>query len=140
MELRINNIESLLAKKVPKHGKISGVKTKDGAVRVIVPNEDTNLSLIVTEPSEVLSRNVTPDGKVLGLTNYIGKTIYVIDQNREDLCKEAGFTQLDGEVSDETLKRMFEMCEKENIDPSDLLAKAIDVINQRDLQKGELNE
>lgn len=144
MELKINNIESLLAKKVPNHGKISGVKNKCGVVRVIVPNEDTQLSLMVTEPSEVLSRNVTPDGKVLGLTNYIGKTIYIIDQKIEDFRKDTGYSPLFGdedEISDETLKYIFDLCDETNLDIVDLLKKGLDRYESEiNSKKEELNE
>ena len=139
MELRINNIESLLAKKVPKHGKISGVKNKGGVVRVIVPNEYTKLSLIVIEPSEVLSRTVTPDGKVLGLTNYIEKMIYIIDQDTEDLCKEAGLTKVTDAISDEQMEEIYEICETQNIDPMEFCNKAIQA-KLKTSQKEELNE
>ena len=139
MELRINNIESLLAKKVPKHGKISGVKNKGGVVRVIVPNEYTKLSLIVSEPSEVLSRTVTPDGKVLGLTNYIEKMIYIIDQDTEDLCKEVGLTKVSDAISDDQMKEIYEICETQNIDPMEFCNKAIQD-KLKTSQKGELNE
>ena len=144
MELRINNIDLLLPKKVPKHGKISGVKSRGRPVRVIVPTEDTKLSLIVTEPLEVLSRNVTPDGKVLGLTNYIGKTIYILDQKIEDFCEETGFVPLldEGEeLSDRTLKLFFEVCEKENLDPTDLLDEFNKLYkSKKTSSKRELNE
>ena len=143
MDLTINNIDLLQPKKVPKHGKVSGIKN-NGPVRVIIPNENTKLSLIVSEPSEVLARNVTPDGKVLGLTNYIGKTIYIINQKIEDFNKETKSVQLFDEnekVSDELLNKLFRICEKENLDPNDLLIKSIkDCALKEASNKEELNE
>lgn len=120
MEINISNIELLLPKKVPKHGKVSGIKSESGTVRVIIPKENTKLSLKVSEPSEILQRNVTPDGKILGLSNYIGENIFIINQNIDDLDNETGMAPLILKDSD-TLKLLFELCEKYNIDPSDMI-------------------
>ena len=124
MEININNIELLLPKKVPKHGKVSGIKSESGTVRVIIPKENTKLSLKVSEPSEILQRNVTPDGKILGLSNYIGKNIFIINQNIEDLDNETEMAPLIFEDND-TLKRLFELCERDNIDPNDMIDKML---------------
>ena len=126
MEIYINDIELLLPKKVPKHGKVSGIKSKRASVRVIIPKKNTKLSLKVSEPSEILLRNVTPDGKILGLSNFIGENIFIIDQNEEDLHNETGTVPLifeDHEKDINALKRLFELCEKKNLDPIDMLDK-----------------
>ena len=119
MDVKIENIDLLLPKKVPKHGKVSGVKSNRSVVRVVIPKEETKLSLTVSEPSEVLVRNVTPDGKILGLTNYIGKTIYIIDQESENLEKETGMElfNLDGTADEnkEFLNRISKLCEEHGI-------------------------
>ena len=129
MDVKIENIDLLLPKKVPKHGKVSGVKSNRSVVRVVIPKEETKLSLTVSEPSEVLVRNVTPDGKILGLTNYIGKTIYIIDQESENLEKETGMElfNLDGTADEnkEFLNRISKLCEEQNIDFADLIHDAI---------------
>ena len=124
MDVKIENIDLLLPKKVPKHGKVSGIKSNGIAVRVVIPKEETKLSLTVSEPSEVLVRNVTPDGKILGLTNYIGKTIYIIDQERENLEKETNMSQFD-DLSEEVTKLLYDTCEKANLDPDEFLKKFI---------------
>jgi hypothetical protein len=144
MELKIEDIDLLLPKKVPKHGKVSGIKSERGAVRVIIPKENTKLSLIVSEPSEVLARSVTPDGKILGLTNFIGKNVYIIDQNEENFLKETGMVPLFDKWekrNENTLKKLYEMCEKYNLDPSDLMNKAIEAAELKLATKeGEENE
>jgi hypothetical protein len=127
MEVKIEDIELLLPKKVPKHGKVSGIKSERGAVRVIIPKKDTKLLLTVYDPSELIVRNVTPDGKLLGLTNFVGKTIYVIDQKEDAYRKEAGTVPLfekEDEVSEKTLRKLFKKCEEYNLDPADFLEKA----------------
>lgn len=129
MEIFINNIELLLPKKVPKHGKVSGIKSDRGAVRVIIPKENTKLSLKVSEPSEILLRNVTPDGKILGLSNFIGETIFIISQSEEDLKNEIETEPLFDEYNEENIKlqdRLFEICEKYNLDPNDMINKMLD--------------
>lgn len=144
MELKIENINLLLSKIVPKHGKVSGVKSENGAVRVIIPKENTKLLLIVSEPSEVLSRSVTPDGKILGLTNFIGKNVYIIDQKEENFIKETGMVPLFDKWErryEKTLKKLYEMSEKYNLDPSDLILKAIEAAESKQATKeGEENE
>ena len=128
MEVIIENIDLLLPKKVPKHGKVSGINKNREAIRVIIPNENTKLSLMVSEPSEVLVRNVTLDGKILGLSKFRGEKIYIVDQNIKDLEKETGMTPLfddDGEDHRKAYKRLLETCEKDNLDPADLLNKII---------------
>jgi hypothetical protein len=137
MELNIDNIDLLLPKKVPKHGKVSGIKKDRGAVRVIIPNENTKLSLIVSEPSEVLVRNVTMDGKILGLSNFIDKKIYIVGQNIKDLEKETGMSSLfDDDEWDENarraLKKLLEESEKHNLDPNDLLEKLIEKVDKEE--------
>ena len=135
MEVIIENIDLLLPKKVPKHGKVSGINKNREAIRVIIPNENTKLSLMVSEPSEVLVRNVTPDGKILGLSKFRGEKIYLVDQNIKDLEKETGITPLfddDGEDHRKAYKRLLETCEKHNLDPADLLNKMI-----KNYEKGE---
>lgn len=135
MELKIENIDLLLPKKVPKHGKVSGIKSERGRVRVIIPTENTKLSLTVSEPSEMLVRSITPDGKILGLTNFIGKNIYIIDQKDPDFFKETGMKMypLYDEIGDpdaKNLRELLEICEKENIDPADLLRKTIEILSK----------
>lgn len=128
MEVIIENIDLLLPKKVPKHGKVSGINKTREAIRVIIPNENTKLSLMVSEPSEVLVRNVTSDGKILGLAKFRGEKIYIVDQNIKDLEKETGMEPLfvdEDEISKKTYKRLLEACEKDNLDPADLLDKLI---------------
>ncbi len=123
------------------HGKVSGIKSESGVIRVIIPKEDTKLLLKVSEPSEILVRNVTPDGKILGLTNYIGKKIYIVDQQVEDLRKETGMVPLFDEQSEKTdtvLKKLFEICEKNNIDPDEFFKKAR--VSEMSLKKREENE
>ena len=140
MEINIDGIELLLSKKVPKHGKVSGVRSKREAVRVIIPTENTKLSLKVSDPSEVLLRNVTPDGKILGLSNFIGKYIFIVDQNQEELNKETGTTPLfcdPNEEEMETIESLYKMCEKYNLDPDDLIKKMLESFrrNQSGLEK-----
>ncbi len=138
MEIKIDNIDLLLSKKVPKHGKVSGVKSERGAIRVIIPNENTKLSLIVSNPSEVLARSITPDGKILGLTNFVGKNVYVIDQKEENFLKETGMTNLSNEgLSEETKRKIFEMCEDQNTDPEDLFQKLIESYESKQATKKE---
>lgn len=137
MQLNIDNIDLLLSKKVPRHGKVSGIKKDRRAVRVIIPNENTKISLIVSEPSEILVRNVTMDGKILGLSNFIDKKIYVVGQNIKDLEKETGMVPLVDEWewdedAREALKRILELSEKHNLDPADLLHKAIEKFESRE--------
>ena len=129
MEINIDGIDLLLSKKVPKHGKVSGIRSTRGAVRVIIPKENTKLSLKVSDPSEVLLRNVTPDGKILGLSNFKGKHIFIVDQNEEELRKETGTVPLlcdPNEKEREIIKLFFEQCEKHNLDFSDLLEKGLE--------------
>lgn len=129
MKIFINNIELLLPKKVPKHGKVSGIKSKRGAVRVIIPTKNTKLSLKVSEPSEILIRNVTPDGKILGLSNFIGENIFIIDQKEDDLENETGTVPVLGEDNEENRiasKKLFELCEKYNLDPIDMFDKMLE--------------
>jgi hypothetical protein len=135
MEIKIENINLLLSKKVPKQGKVSGIRTGGNVVRVIIPKEDTKLSLTVSELSEVLVRNITPDGKILGLTKFIGKNIYIIDQNVTDLEKETGTAPLADEWDEDAnkaAKRLFEESEKYNIDPIDLLDQLIENYEKRE--------
>ncbi len=139
MELKIENIDLLLPKKVPKHGKVSGIKSERGRVRIIIPSEETKLSLTISEPSEMLVRSVTPDGKLLGLTNFIGKKIFIIDQKDPDFSKETGLVNVSDEVDPNVFKEFLKLCEKENIDPSDLITKTIEDIMSQD-SKRELNK
>ena len=125
MEIKIENIDLLLSKKVPKHGKISGIKSERGAIRVIIPTENTKLSLIVSEPSEVLARTVTSDGKILGLTNFVGKDVYVIDQKEKNFLEETGKVNISDEIDKELSKKLMEISKKKNIDPSELVEKLI---------------
>lgn len=144
MELKIENIDLLLPKKVPKHGKVSGIKSDIKRVRIIIPSEKTRLSLTVSEPSEMLVRSVTPDGKLLGLTNFIGKKIFVIDQKDPDFRKETGLVNISEDVDENVLKELLKLCEKENIDPADLIRKTIKDMMSKDSKKelnsGEENE
>lgn len=140
MEVKIDYVNLLLSRKVPKHGKVSGIKKDRDIVRVIVPNENTKLSLIVSEPSELLERIVTEEGKILGLTKFIGKEIYVLDQKKESLLKETGLTpvklNMDDEKSKKIIQKMMERCEKMNIDPNEFVNDAIDnLIKERKLPK-----
>ncbi|MCZ7392338.1 MAG: hypothetical protein ABOK23_08615 [Candidatus Methanoperedens sp.] len=125
MELKIENIDLLLPKKVPKHGKVSGIKSERGSVRIIIPSEKTKLSLTVSEPSEMLVRSVTPDGKLLGLTNFIGKNIFIIAQEESDFRKETGLVNITDNEDENVVKELLKLCEKENIDPADLIRKTI---------------
>ncbi len=139
MELKIENIELLLPKKVPKHGKVSGIKSERGIIRVIIPKENTKLSLIVSEPSEVLARNVTPEGKILGLTNFVGKTVFIIDQKEENLFNETKYKKL--ELDDDTARKLWEMCKNHNLDPEDLFGKMKEAFESKQAAKeGKQNE
>ncbi|VVB55538.1 Uncharacterised protein [uncultured archaeon] len=139
MEIKIENIDLLLPKKVPKHGKISGIKSEREAIRVIIPTDNTKLSLTVSEPSEVLVRNVTPDGKILGLTNFVGKTVFIIDQKEENFLDETKFEKL--ELSEKTAKKLYEMCKYHNLDPEDLFRQMKEASESKQTAKeGEENE
>ena len=139
MELKIENLELLLPKKVPKHGKVSGIKSERGLIRIIIPKENTKLSLIVSEPSEVLVRKVTSDGKILGLTNFVGKTVFIIDQKEENFLDETKFKKL--ELSEETAKKLYEMCKNHNLDPEDLFRQMKEASESKQTAKeGEENE
>lgn len=139
MELKIENVDLLLPKKVPKHGKVSGIKGERGLIRVIIPKENTRLSLIVSEPSEVLARNVTPDGKILGLTSFVGKTVFIIDQKEENLLAETKFKKI--ELDDETARKLWEMCKNHNLDPEEFLQKIKEASESKQAAKeGEQNE
>jgi len=129
MEINIDGMDLLLSKKVPKHGKVSGIRSTRGTVRVIIPKENTKLSLKVSDPSEVLLRSVTPDGKILGLSNFKGKYIFIVDQNEEELRKETGTVPLfcdPNENEKKVIKALFEECEKRNLDLSDLIEKMLE--------------
>ncbi len=129
MEINIDQIDLLLRKKVPKHGKVSGIRSERSAVRVIIPNKNTKLSLKVSDPSEVLLRNVTPDGKILGLSNFKGKQIFIVDHNEEELQKETGTKSLFFDPNEEeykTFESLYKICVKNNIDLNDLLHKMIE--------------
>lgn len=81
MQTDIPVVKSLIAKKVPKHAKISGVPGK--RVKLIIPGDDTVISMTVSNATEIIERNVTNEGKILGLTKYIGKTVFVLDDGTE---------------------------------------------------------
>jgi hypothetical protein len=82
MRIDIPKVNSLIEKKVPAHGKISGL-TFGKRVKIIVPGDDTSISMVVMDAAEIVERNVTNEGKVLGLTKYVGKTVYVLDAEGE---------------------------------------------------------
>lgn len=125
MKIELDNIRLLLPKKVPKHGKISGINSKEtDAVRVIIPDKNTKLILTISNPAEMLVRSVTPDGKVLGLTNYAGKIIYVIDQEKDTFLNETGLKEIDF-LDEKTSKRLFKASEELNKDPLDILSEVI---------------
>lgn len=82
MRTEIPNIKLLKNKNVPGHGKVAGF-TGNKNVVVIIPSDDTKFSLVIEKPKEILKRKVTEDGKILGLTRYIGTEIFIID-TKED--------------------------------------------------------
>lgn len=82
MQTEIQGVKSLIAKKVPKHAKISGVQAGK-RVKLIIPGDETSISMTVSNAVEIIERNVTSEGKILGLTKYIGKTVYVLDDGVE---------------------------------------------------------
>ena len=105
-------------------------------VRVIIPDKNTRLMLTIYNPAEMLVRSVTQDGKILGLTNYIGKIIYIIDQEKDTLLNETGLIECDL-LEEETSKMLFEACEKLNKDPNVFLSEIISekMKKERDSQK-----
>ncbi|MDD3813231.1 MAG: hypothetical protein PHZ02_01185 [Desulfocapsaceae bacterium] len=78
MRTEIDGAESLIKKSVPTHAKISGF-TPGKRVKLVIPNEDTVFSLNFLNAAEIIERNVTNEGKILGLTKYVGKTVYVVE-------------------------------------------------------------
>ena len=137
MRIELDNIRLLLPKKVPKHGKVSGIKIEENdLVRVIIPDKNTKLMLTISNPAEMLVRSVTGDGKILGLTNYIGKIIYVIDQEKDTLLKETGLNECEL-LDEETSKMLFEASEKLNKDPNDYISELIyeHIKKERESQK-----
>ena len=146
MKIELDNIRLLLPKIVPKHGKVSGIKSEENdLVRVIIPDKNTKLMLTIYNPAEMLVRSVTKDGKILGLTNYIGKTIYIIDQEKETLLDETGLIEFDF-LDEATNKMLLETCEKLNKDPqtylSEILSESIekDAETQKVSSEGMKNE
>lgn len=142
MELEINDVEMLLPKKVPKHGKVSGISKKRELVRVIIPNKRTKMKLIVSNPEEILVRTVTPEGKILGLSNYIEEKIYILDQDLETLKIETGLTntvelEIRNEEEEKKLKRIYEYCEEKNIDFKDYIMQLINKLDSDDMELGE---
>ena len=130
MKIELDDIRLLLPKIVPKHGKVSGIKSEENdLVRVIIPDKNTKLMLTISNPAEMLVRSVTKDGKILGLTNYIGETIYIIDQEKETLLDETGLMEFDF-LDEATSKMLLETCEKLNKDPhtylSEILSESIE--------------
>ena len=85
MQVEIRDIELLVTKDVPEHGNVSGIRSESGTVKVIIPNDYTEFSLKISNPSEIMHRNVTKDGKILGLKKYAGKKIFVIDQSEDPM-------------------------------------------------------
>lgn len=117
MEIKIEDVELLVPKKVPGHGKVSGIKSESGIVKVLIPRGNPKISIRISNAFEIIHRSVTSDGKILGLTNYSGQKIYVIGQTEETAME--GMLSL--ELSDEINDRILAICEHKNIDPPDYL-------------------
>lgn len=83
MQTEIQGVKSLIAKKVPEHAKISGMRPGK-RLKLIIPGDDTSISMTVSNATEIIERNVTNEGKILGLTKYIGKTVFVLDDGTEE--------------------------------------------------------
>ena len=144
MKAELDDIRLLLPKMVPKHGKVSGIKSEENdLVRVIIPDKNTKLMLTISNPAEMLVRSVTQDGKILGLTNYIGKIIYIVDQEKGTLLNETGLIECDT-LDEETSKKLFEACNKLNKDPnvflSEIISKHLDKVEENQKISVEGNE
>ena len=87
----------------------------------------------------MLLRNVTPDGKILGLTNYKGKNIIIVDQSEKELDKEKEIIKIfenQTQKEAEILKTIFKKCDELNIDPSEFICMMIESI----VNEGQKNE
>ena len=136
MKIELDDIRLLLPKIVPKHGKVSGIKSEENdLVRVIIPDKNTKLMLTISNPAEMLVRSVTPDGKILGLTNYIGNIIYIIDQEKKTLLHETGLHQCD--LDEKTNEMLLEVCEKFNKDPNILISEIISEHMEKEERKSQ---
>ena len=146
MKIELDAIRLLLPKIVPKHGKVSGIKSEENdLVRVIIPDKNTKLMLTISNPAEMLVRSVTKDGKILGLTNYIGETIYIIDQEKDTLLNETGLIECDF-LDEAANKMLLDACEKLNKDPHTFLSEILsekmekETENQKVSSEGKKNE